>query len=57
MVVCCEQVSAVGVGRGTNVWPECIVTYEYNTKEKNPARERVHCMEIDVQGEGSNVIL
>ena len=48
---------AVGVGRGTSVGSECIVTSKCNIKEKNPAHERVHEIGIGVQGEGSNVML
>ena len=47
--------SVVGAGRGTSVWSECIVTYKCNIQKRNLARERVHCIGIGVQGEGSNV--
>ena len=40
--MCYEWVSAVGAGRGTSVWSECIVPYKCNVKERNPALERVH---------------
>ena len=52
-----DWVLVVGAGRCTCVWSECIVTYECNIKKKNPVCERVHCMGIGVQREGSNVIL
>ena len=55
--VCYERVLAVSASRGTNEWSECIVTYEGNIKEKNPTRESGHYMGINVQREGSNIIL
>ena len=55
--MCCEWVSAVGVGRGTSVGSKCSVSSKCNIKKKNPAHERVHKIGIGVQGEGSNVNL
>ena len=55
--MCCEWVSAVGVGRGTSVESKCNVSSKCNIKKKNPAHERVHEIEIGVQKEGSNVNL